>query len=159
MTLATFHTPEQAEPLRRRLAEENIPAWIHSNGFLGYLWLAHRPKAHVRLDVKSEDFYKSLRLLETIVSRQEAAAADIVHCPECGSARVVFPQFTQKFFLPNLIGLLSGVGVVEKKYYCEDCHHVWSPEGKKPDRRTHLAPNYFLEGVEDSASEAAEAKK
>ena len=40
--------------------------------------------------------------------------------------RVDFPQFTEKSFITNLaIGLVAGLGLVEKDYYCEHCHCMW----------------------------------
>ena len=48
-----------------------------------------------------------------------------VRCLECGSARVEFPQFTRKFITTTLIGLGCLLGVVEKRFYCTDCHFTW----------------------------------
>lgn len=150
MTLATFNTPVEAEPLKHRLDEAHIPAWIHTGGMLKYLWFAHRPRAEVKVEVEAKDFERSQQLLQ-ISEITRTVPQSVVHCPECNSSRVEYPQFTRKFFLPNLIGLLSGLGLVKKKYYCEDCHYTWVPKGQEAkDNRTHLAPNYFLEGVSDS---------
>jgi transposase-like protein len=146
ITLATFDTPTQAESLKRRLEEEHISPLIHGGGILKHLWFVHR-KAKVRLDVEETDFRKSQQLMRAWETRQ-GVARKVAHCPECQSSRIEYPQFTRKFFLPNLIGLLAGLGLVQKKYYCEDCHYTWSPKGQEhEDHRTHLAPNYFLEGV------------
>ena len=150
ITLATFDTPAQAEPLKRRLEEAHISPSIHEGGILKHLWFVHRPRAEVRLDVEAKDLRRSRQLLRASETKQ-GAARKVVHCPECHSSRVEYPQFTRKFFLPNLIGLLSGLGLVKKKYYCEDCHYTWLPKGQEShDHRTHLAPNYFLEGVSET---------
>lgn len=159
ITLATFNLPEEAEPLRHRLEENHIPAWVHRSGILHYLWFPRRRRAEIRLDVRIQDFYKSQRLLESMENQREAAADTVVHCPECHSSRVVFPQYTQKFFLPNLVGFLCGIGLVKKEFYCEDCHYTWTPEAGKPDRRHHLAPNYFLEGMEEFQNPPEPAEK
>jgi hypothetical protein len=145
VTLATFNTPAQAEPLRHRLEASHIRVWVRNGGMLKRLWFVHQPRAEVKLDVEPGDFRLSQQVMEDMRAGHAIKAA--VRCPECGSLRVEYPQFTRKFFLPNMIGLLSGLGVVEKKYYCEDCHYTWSPDGPKLDRRTHMAPNYFLEGI------------
>jgi hypothetical protein len=67
---------------------------------------------------------------------------------------VTYPQFTRKFFLPNLaLGLLARVGALDKEYYCEECHFTWPREGSKPRRdRTHMAPYYFIDGIEQRAA-------
>jgi hypothetical protein len=158
ITLATFNTPEQAEPLHRRLEEEHIPNQVHASGILRHLWFVQRPRAEVKVDVSLEDFQKSQRVLEALESRREGTpATPVTHCPECHSARVIYPQFTGKFFLPNVIGLLSGLGLVKKEYYCEDCHYTWVPmKDRLHKRRAHMAPNYFLEDISETKSDAPE---
>jgi hypothetical protein len=153
ITLATFDTPAQAEPLKHRLEELHIAAWIHGGRALKRLWFVAKPIAEVKLDVRAEDFEKSVRLMHELEA-EEALMHDLVRCPECHSSRVEYPQFTRKFLFPNLIGLVSALGIVEKKYYCEDCHHTWAPAGRKPRRvRAHMAPFYFLEGVPEEKPE------
>src|SRR5260370_713983 len=77
-------------------------------------------------------------------------------CPECKSLHVDYPQFTRKFFIPNLaMGFLAALGAVEKDYYCQDCHYIWPKEGTKPSAlRPHMAPYYFIEGVEQTGLHA-----
>jgi hypothetical protein len=159
ITLATFNSREQAEPLRHRLEEAHIPAWIRDSGILKFLWFVHRPRAEVRLEVPARDFQQSLRMLETMDLRHEKAADWAVHCPECHSAQVIYPQFTGKFFLPNLIGLLSALGLVKKEFYCEHCHYTWLPtEDISYKQRANMAPNYFLEDVPKLDSEQPSGK-
>ena len=153
ITLATFNTPAQAEPLKRRLEEAHISAWIHGGRALKRLWFVRKPIAEVKLEVKAEDFEKTVRLMHELES-DEAVMHDVVRCPMCKSSRVEYPQFTRKFLLPNVIGLLSALGIIEKKYYCEDCHHTWFPPDRKtPRNRAHTAPYYFLEGVPETERE------
>ena len=150
ITLATFDTPAQAERLKRRLAEAHIKASVHGehgDGVLKQLWFPDRPKAGTKLEVKPRDFGRSLRVMKKLEA-EGSTKSRMVRCPECCSSRVEYPQFTRKFFLPNVIGLLSGLGLVEKRYYCEDCHYTWAPRWHKHQAiRAHMAPNYFLEGV------------
>jgi hypothetical protein len=65
---------------------------------------------------------------------------------------VHYPQFTRKSFIPNLLmGTLAAIGQVEKQYYCEDCHYLWPKGGAKPSAlRPHMAPHYFIDGVEQN---------
>ena len=147
ITVATFDTEAQAGPLMRRLEQFHIDAWFNRGRALSGLWFATKPIAAVKVEVKPEDFEKSIKLLHEWEA-EDTVMHDAVHCPVCKSSRVEYPQFTRKFILPNLIGLLAGLGLVEKKYYCEDCHHIWPPADRKPDKpRAHMAPNYFLEEV------------
>jgi mono/diheme cytochrome c family protein len=55
------------------------------------------------------------------------------------------------------MGLMAEVGLVEREYYCEDCHCMWAKAGAKPrPARTHLAPDYFLEGLQHEPTPAEE---
>jgi hypothetical protein len=83
----------------------------------------------------------------------DGALHDAVRCPDCGSSRIEYPQFTRKFLTPNVIGLLSAMHLFEKEYYCEDCHFTWPDPHSKPHRpRANQAPYYFIEGIGDSGS-------
>jgi hypothetical protein len=65
---------------------------------------------------------------------------------------VEYPQYARHSLLTNLaMGLLAEVGLVEKDYYCEDCHYTWPKQGMRARRnRSHTAPYYFIEGVEQT---------
>lgn len=133
--------------MKKRLEESNIPAEIDHESSLEWLWFAIKPVVKVRLKVRTADFDEALRLLRGW-DAAEGILREAIRCPECGSSRVEYPQFTRKFFLPNLIGLLAGLGVVRREFYCEECHFTWPKEGSKPSLiRPHGAPYYFLEGI------------
>lgn len=154
--VATFHTMSQAEPLRRRLVDSHILTWVREGGALRRLWFVkqHHHNAEIKLEVRPRDFERSLKVVHEMEA-EKTATRRMVRCPECHSSRVEFPQFTRKFFLPNLVGLLAGMGIVEKKFYCEDCHCIWSPRSHKPHKeRAHMAPYYFLEDVPKTRTEA-----
>jgi len=70
--------------------------------------------------------------------------------------RVEYPQFTRKSFIPNvLLGLAASIGVVEKDYYCQDCHYTWPKDGNRlPRNRPYSAPSYFLEGIDKNSQPA-----
>jgi hypothetical protein len=147
VTVATFNETAQAEPLKRRLQESKIPAEIRQEHVLKWLWFVAKSAAGVRLKVPSPDYENALRLLRAW-DAAEGALRHAIRCPECGSSRIEYPQLTRKFFLPNLIGLLSGLGLLGKEFYCEDCHFTWPTEGHRHSRaRPHMAPYYFIEGI------------
>src|SRR3954447_5886025 len=153
ITIATFNVASKAEPLKHRLEESHIPAEIHDESVMERLWFVAQPIAGVRLKVHSQDFENALRLIREW-DQTEGVLRDAIRCPECRSSRVEYPQFTRKFFLPNLLGLLSAIGLVEKEFYCQDCQHTWPKEdAKRSQARSHMAPDYFMEGVDHSAAE------
>jgi len=64
---------------------------------------------------------------------------DAIHCPECGSSRVEYPQFTRKFILPNFGALLCAIGLMEWKFYCQECQFTWP-------RKVNVPPNLDVLG-------------
>ena len=72
---------------------------------------------------------------------------DAFRCPECRSLRVDFPQFTEKSIFTNIaFGLMAELGLIEREYYCHDCHCMWArPAAKAGRARSHMAPDYFLD--------------
>jgi len=150
VTVATFNQLEHAVPLRKRFEDSGIPAEIHNESTMERLWFVGYPLAAIRLKVHSRHYERALKLLHEL-DAADGALRHALRCPECASSRVEYPQFTRRFILPNLIGLLSALGLVEKEFYCQDCHYTWPREGRKPSRsRPHSAPYYFIEGLPQS---------
>jgi hypothetical protein len=146
VTIATFNSVEQAEPLREKLERAGVPAEVHHD-LMERLWFVAKPLANVRVQVAPQDYEKAKNLLK-VWDTETGVLREAVRCPECGSSRVEYPQKTRKFFLPNIVGVLSGLGMVEKEFYCEDCQYTWPRTGSKPSRaRPHQAPYYFIEGI------------
>jgi len=147
VTVATFNSVEQAEPLRDQLEKAGIHAEIHHD-VMERLWFVAKPLANVRVKVDPHDYEKAKNLLN-VWDTESGVLRDAVRCPECGSSRVEYPQKTRKFLLPNLFGgVLSGLGMVEKEFFCEECQYTWPRTGERPSRkRPNQAPYYFIEGV------------
>ena len=150
--LATFNHNGPAALLQQRLSGNGIPAEVHDGLTLDKrLWFASRPEVGSRLEVPADQFERAYDLMVEW-DETEGVLSDAIRCPECQSPRVTYPQFTRRSFLPNLIlGTLAAITRVEKEYYCEDCHYTWPREGSKPSRlRPHMAPYYFIEGIEQT---------
>src|SRR5262249_19176418 len=130
------------------LREAGIGAEIHDELRLEKLWFVSKPNTGVRLEAPCNQYERATQLLLDW-DAAEGALREAIHCPECKSFRIEYPQFTRKFLIPNLaIGPLSALGLVEKEYYCQDCHYTWPKEGTKPSKlRPNVAPYYFIEGV------------
>lgn len=144
VTVATFNEPVPAEPLKQRFEKAGIHAEIHNESKYEWSWFVARPIAAFRLKVHKKDFETALRLLNEW-DAADGALRDAVRCPQCGHSRVEYPQFTRKFFLPNLVGLASALGIFEKEFYCQDCGCMWPKEVKTHPPRKHSAPAYFIE--------------
>jgi hypothetical protein len=152
--IALFDNCAQAEPIQQRLARAGVSAEIHEELGLQKFWFVSKRTAGVRLEVAAERFEEAERLL-LAWDTTEGALHDAIRCPECKSLLVDYPQFARNSLLTNMAaGLIAELGLVEKDYYCEHCHYTW-PKEHKLRKRSHLAPYYFIEGIEPSTSLSA----
>src|SRR5262245_14114765 len=100
MPVAFFGSCTNAEPIRKRLADQGIRAEIHDEMRLEKLWFVSKPPG-VRIEVPANQFERAYQtLLEWDSS--EGLLRDAIRCPECKSLRVEYPQCTHKSVLPNL---------------------------------------------------------
>ncbi|HWX20706.1 MAG TPA: c-type cytochrome [Candidatus Binatia bacterium] len=153
--VALFNDRAAAEPIRQHLLRAGIPAELHDELGLASLWFVSKSSAGVRVEVPAR-LSEMARQLLLAREAAEGALRAAIRCPECGSLRVDYPQFTRKSLFTNLaIGLIARLGLVEKDYYCEDCHYAWPKQHSRPLRaRAHLAPNYFIEDFPRNPVEA-----
>jgi hypothetical protein len=129
--VALFNDRAAAEPMWKRLLQAGVPAEIHNEPWQTWLWFVSKHSACVRIDVPAKLSEITEKLL--LAWNVQGFLSTGICCPECGSMHVDFPQFTEKSVITNLaIGLLAGLGLVEKDYYCERCHWMWPKPGAKP---------------------------
>lgn len=155
--VALFGSRAKAGPVKERLTQAGVAAELNDEPGLEKLWFVSKEAAGVRLEVPAIQIERTEQLLRHW-DATEGLLREAVRCPECGSLQVKYPQYARHSLLTNLIlGLAAELGVVEKHYYCEDCHFTWPKEGSRPRRkRPHAAPYYFIEGVEQTAQQAPE---
>lgn len=159
ISVALFTQRSHAEPLQQRLLSSGIAAEIREELLIQKLWFVSKQAAGVRLEVPAEQFEKAQQLL-----RAWDAAGDLlchaIRCPECKSLLVDYPQYAHHSVLTNMAaGLAAEVGLVEKDYYCERCHYTWPKEPSSPKRqRPHMAPNYFIEGIQPQSTSPSSGK-
>jgi predicted Zn-ribbon and HTH transcriptional regulator len=157
--LALFRDHSAAESVRRGLLQAGIPAEIHDELQLERLWFVSKSATGVRLEVPAKLFERAAELLcewDVADGRLDQA----IRCPECKSLHVDYPQFARRSLFTNLaMGLIAELRLVERQYYCEDCHCMWSKEAKAPRKRLHLAPNYFVENIQSIAPSPEEREK
>jgi hypothetical protein len=146
--IVLFSDATRAESLKNRLRQSGISAEVHDALHLEKLWFIRKREAGARIEVPSDQFERACDLLANW--DKEGALSEAIRCPECHSFRVEYPQFTRKSFIPNvLLGLAASMGIVEKDYYCQDCHYTWPKNGNRlPRNGPHSAPLYFIEGID-----------
>jgi hypothetical protein len=144
-----------AESVKERLATAGVHAELQEHFGLQRLWFVARKSAGTRVEVDGPDLERACHLLQQW-GADPSALPGVIRCPECRSLRVAYPQFASHSVLTNLaLGIVAELGLVEKDYYCEDCHYTWPREGQRPRRqRSHLGPYYFIEGIDQTDSQA-----
>ena len=100
-----------------------------------------KPQANVKVKVEEQDFERAQALLV----RWEAADPEIgaMHCPQCDSPRIEYPQLTRKFLTPALAGILFALKIFPKEFYCQNCQFTWTNED---DQVKHRLWDRFVSG-------------
>jgi hypothetical protein len=144
VTIATFSEPAKAKHLKQRFQEAGLKADIHNEGHLQAVAFMSKPQAHWKVNVDEEDFPAA----QNLMVEWEATDPDIgsaIHCPQCGSSRIEYPQLTRKFLTPAIASILFALKIFPKEFYCQDCHFTWSNENQQARYRFW---NRFFSGPE-----------
>jgi transposase-like protein len=130
ITVATFNERQPADQIVARLRESGLAAEVYdeSHEQKWKLFNLH-PRAHMRVRVHSAEEGRAHALLAEW-HRDEPALAQAIQCPECGSSRIEFPQFSRRTLMGALPALVAATGVIAQEYYCEACHFTWPAETK-----------------------------
>jgi transposase-like protein len=126
VTIATYNDPAKAKHLKTKFREAGVKADLHNEANLQNYAFMSKAKANAQVMVHEEDFERA----QALMVEWEAADPEIgaIHCPQCNSTRIQYPQLTRKFITPALAGILFALKVFPKEYYCQDCQFTWSDE-------------------------------
>ncbi len=122
--VATFNEAEKAQLVRDALEQAGIRALVDDESRLQRLLFLSKPLASQKVYVADGDFQRARQLLAEANTRDHILNGEI-RCLECGSARVEYPQFTRKFMTTTLVELFCLLRLIDKTFYCEDCHYTW----------------------------------
>jgi hypothetical protein len=133
ITVATFNEREPADHIAVRFREAGIAAEVYdeSHEQKWKLFNLH-PRAHMRVRVHTAEESRALALMEEW-KHTVPELAQAIKCPECGSSRIEFPQFSRRTIMGALPAALAATGVIAREYYCVSCHFTW-PAETKPER-------------------------
>ena len=134
-----------------QLVQAGFKARIAEESWFQRLWFVRKAEAGVRVEVPADQRERAEKVLLD-ADAAEGILREAIRCPECKSLRLQYPQFARHSSLTNvMLGLASALGIVEKEYYCENCHFTWPKEGTRSRRdQPELAPYYFIKGVEQA---------
>lgn len=134
MSIAAFDHAEPAERLALRLREAGYQAEVQDES-AAQKWQLYslHPRAHIRVGVREEDVVEATKQI-TAWDKADGALAGATRCPECGSLRVEYPQFSRRTLMGALPAALAAAGVIERNFYCDACQFTWPEhETPKPD--------------------------
>ena len=141
VTVLTFNEPEAAVAPQQKLQAAGIPAEIYDECKVQKYWFISKPRACIHIQVDSSHFERALQLLHEW-DASEGLLNEAIRCPECGSSRIQYPQFSSNFILPAFGAVLAAIGLIERKFYCEDCQYTWPVKQKLPQQTDPLGwPN------------------
>jgi hypothetical protein len=123
--VAIFEEKTDAQALEAVLKSKRIEARTYNDRVFRLLLFLCPPRVTFRVQVRHGFFKYATEVLET-----EPGVATIlqtaVHCPDCGSLQLEYPQMTRKFILPTVLLHLGIIfRVVEHECYCGNCHCLW----------------------------------
>ncbi|MDZ4817246.1 MAG: hypothetical protein SGI71_13435 [Verrucomicrobiota bacterium] len=129
-TIATFNNVEPALKLQQYLKERQFHAQVVDDARLQKYAYFSKPLAKFKVNVDTGQYGSALVQLHNCPLAGELTS-EALHCPQCGSARVHYPQITRKFVLPAFYSLLFLFKLIDREFYCEDCKFTWPPENTK----------------------------
>jgi hypothetical protein len=126
INVASFNELDKAEVVKERLEKAGIHAEVYDESKLQKFWFMSEPLAGKKIRVDERDFDRAKEALDAL-DAEEDVLHYAVRCPECGSPRIEYPAATKKFIGPTLVEIFcTTTHVMEKQFYCENCHHTWS---------------------------------
>ncbi len=137
LTVATFSDKEKAETIKEQLDAAGIAAELFDETKLQRLWFISKPLAGEKVKVDEKDFDRARQVLEAADVTDHTLQGEI-KCPQCGSPRIEYPQFTRKFLTTTLVEVFCLLHVIDRKFYCKSCHHTWPPSEPLRATTDHL---------------------
>jgi hypothetical protein len=133
MTVVSFSEMAPAEHVSGRLRDAGFYSEIRDeSGEQKWLLLHRTPRYQMRVLVPEEQAEAATaKLLEW--AKTEPLLAGAARCPECGSFRVEFGQFSRRTIMGALPAVAAATGVIERDFYCESCHYTWPAEPPEPE--------------------------
>ena len=130
ITVATFNESAPAEALKDRLDKAGYHAEVtDESGAQSIFFMSRQHRAQMRVQVRKEEYETAKNLIREW--EPDGAMAQAVRCPQCGSSRVEYPQFSRRTGASLFFAFLSMLHLIPREYYCEDCQFTW-PDKVEP---------------------------
>jgi hypothetical protein len=124
VTVATFNERGPGEALKDRFCEAGLDAEMEDESTAQSILLLNRkPRAQIRVRVQEEEVERAKELIQEWET--DGVMSQAVCCPQCGSSRIEYPQFSRRILGSTFFALLTAAHLIPREYYCEDCHFTW----------------------------------
>ena len=134
LTVATFNERAPAEMIAARLNEAGISADVFDESDAQrFLLMNLEPRAHMRVRVDKDAGERAMEKLHEW-DRSEGIMRDAVRCPQCGSSRIEYPQFSRRTLMSAFPAAVAATGLIDRESYCEACAFTWPAEVKPPPK-------------------------
>lgn len=128
--VALFEDLTDGRVLEAQLNNQGLEARAYDDKWFRYFLFLRPPQVTYRVQVRRNHREAAVGFLE---AQKPAVLDQAIHCPDCGSLQVNFPQMTRKFMTPTVLlhlGILFRI--IHHEAYCEHCHFTWElPPPKK----------------------------
>lgn len=138
ISIAAYNHIEPAQQLAVRLQEAGFRSEVFDES-AEQKWHLFQldPHAQFRVRVPEPNLQNAIEQLRSWEG-SDPALAQAVHCPECTSTLVEYPQFSRRTIMGALPAIAAAAGIIERDYYCESCHFTWPAEAAKPEQEMDI---------------------
>ncbi len=132
-SIAAFDDAESAKALAVRMNEAGIEAFVNSDSAEQLLmFYTPDPRAEHHVLVPGPQLENALQWLSQL-GANDPILQTAIRCPDCGSTRIEYPQFSRKTIVGSLPSIGAALGLIERQFYCTTCHFTWSPTAPRAD--------------------------
>ncbi|MDR3457661.1 MAG: hypothetical protein P4N60_09460 [Verrucomicrobiae bacterium] len=122
--VAVFENLTDGQVLAQQLKDQGFEARAYDDKVFRYFLFLRPPQITYHVQVRCDDMADATGFL---MVRKPTVLARAIHCPDCGSLHVNYPQMTRRFILPTVLlhlGIL--LRIIHHEAYCEMCHYTWT---------------------------------
>ena len=131
--IASFDHLPPGQTLVRELTERGFDAaLLNETAEQTFKFFTAVPRGQFRVTVPPDRMVQALEAFAQLKPLPEDQAfacplRQVIRCPDCGSTRVEYPQFSRNTIIGALPAVAAAVGMVEPEFFCMACHFTWAP--------------------------------
>jgi hypothetical protein len=133
IAIASYDYLPPAQALVRELSARGFEAGVQNETAEQALkFFAGHAHAQFRVTVPPDKMTQALEEFARIPplpaeQAEVCPVAQVIRCPDCGSTRVEFPQFSRHTIVGALPAIAAAVGLVDQEFFCQNCNFTWKP--------------------------------